>query len=186
MAVHLPVSLSSAALPVSQRAVARLLAISAMVVLVTVVGWLASLIPAAPSGEVSEQLANLRKGMTLYRLGFVNAALINPAFVVMLGAAAVLLVRGPLRPHEVAGALVLGVSWVLPTMAYVAQFALLPRLLDAGAGTEAWFFGNPASVSYWLAMTGYGLFGVGALSSPRGSWPAVRVRSAGCCSLAAP
>ena len=68
-----------------------------------------------------------------------------------------------LPPDEVVGALVLGVYWLLPTLAYVSQFALLPRLLEAGAAAEVWYFGNPASVSYWLAMTGYGLFGIGAL-----------------------
>ena len=75
--MDIPVPSSSATLPFPARAVARLLGISAVIVLVTVVSWLASLIPAAPSGGVSEQLASLREGMTLYRLGFVNAALIN-------------------------------------------------------------------------------------------------------------
>jgi hypothetical protein len=106
-------------------------------------------------------------GMAGYRWGFVNAAVINPAFVIMLGAAALVMARGPLRPYEAAGALVLATYWLLPTLAYVSQFALLPRLLGTGAA-EVWYFGNPASVSYWLAMTGYGLFGIGAvLFAPR-------------------
>ena len=86
----------------------------------------------------------------------------NPAFIVMLYAATMVLARGPLRPHEIAGGLLLAAYWVLPTLAYVSQFALLPRLLDTGVA-ELWYFGNPESVSYWLAMTGYGLFGIGAV-----------------------
>jgi hypothetical protein len=145
------------------RAAVRLLTVSAGVVLVTVVAWLASLVPAAPGGDLAAQLDSLRNGMGLYRWAFVNAAVINPAFVAMLVASWWVLTEGRLRVHEAVGALLLGTYWLLPTLAYVAQFALLPRLLESGTGAEAWYFGNPASVSYWLAITGYGLFGVGAI-----------------------
>lgn len=141
----------------------RLLVVSAWVVLFTVVGWLALLVPAMPSGEVGEQLASLREEMALYRWSFVNAAVINPAFVVMLYVASVLLVTGPWRGLEVVGWLFLATYWLLPTLAYISQVALLPRLLETAGPAEAWYFGNPASVSYWLAMTGYGLFGIGGI-----------------------
>lgn len=143
------------------QALLRLLTMSAWVVLVTVSAWLVLLLPTLPSGELSEQLLRLGEGMAAYRWGFVNAAIINPAFVIMLGTAALVMARGSLRPHEAAGGLILATYWLLPTLAYVSQFALLPRLMGTGAA-EAWYFGNPASVSYWLAMTGYGLFGIGA------------------------
>lgn len=148
--------------PPADPALVRLLVVSASVVLVTVVAWLVVLIPAMPTGEVSEQLASLHEGMAVYRWGFVSAAFINPAFVVMLYAASHVLASGPLRPHEMAGALFIAAYWPLPTVAYVAQFALLPRLLETPAA-QVWYFGNPASVSYWLAMTGYGLLGLGAI-----------------------
>jgi hypothetical protein len=80
----------------------------------------------------------------------------------MLYAATMVFARGPLRAREIAGALLLAAYWVLPSLAYVSQFALLPRLLETDAA-ELWYFGNPESVSYWLAMTGYGLFGIGAV-----------------------
>lgn len=121
-------------------ALVRLLVVSAWVVLVTVLAWLVLLIPAMPTGELGDQLAALREGMGAYRWGFVNAAVINPAFVVMLSAATMVLARGPLRPHEIAGGLLLAAYWVLPTLAYVSQFALLPRLLETGVaelGTSA-------------------------------------------------
>jgi hypothetical protein len=146
----------------ADRGAFRLLAVSAWIVLVTVVAWLAVLIPSLPTGEVDEQLASLGQNMGLYRLGFVSASIINPAFVVMLCAVSVVLVRRPLRSHEVAGGLIVATYWLLPTLAYISQFALLPRLLETG-GAEALYFGNPASVSYWLAITGYGLFGIGAM-----------------------
>lgn len=152
----------AALLPPAGQASVRLLVVSAWVVLVTVVAWLVLLLPAMPTGELGEQLAALREGMGMYRWGFVNAAVINPALVVMLSAATMVLARGPLRPHEIAGGILLAAYWVLPTLAYVSQFALLPRLLDKEAA-ELWYFGNPESVSYWLAMTGYGLFGIGAV-----------------------
>lgn len=145
------------------RALRRLLTVSASVVLFTVVAWLVLLVPAMPTGEVSEQVASLREGMTLYRWSFVNAALINPAVVIMLYAASVLLAGGPWRRSEVVGWLFLATYWLLPTLAYISQFALLPRLLETGGPAEVWYFGDPASVSYWLAVTGYGLFGIGAI-----------------------
>lgn len=145
------------------RGLRRLLTVSASVVLATVVGWLVLLVPAMPTGEVGEQLASLRETMGLYRWSYVNAAFINPALVVMLYGASVLSGARPWRPREVVGWLFLATYWLLPTLAYISQFTLLPRLLEAGGPAEAWYFGNAASVSYWLAITGYGLFGIGAM-----------------------
>lgn len=145
------------------RALRGLLTVGALVVLLTVIAWLVLLVPAVPTGEVGEQVASLQEGMALYRWSFVNAAFINPALVVMLYAASVLLAARPWRRHEVVGWLILATYWLLPTLAYISQFALLPRLLGTGGPAEVWYFGNPASVSYFLAMTGYGLFGIGAM-----------------------
>lgn len=68
-------------------------------------------------------------------------------------------VSRPLRAHEVAGRIFLGTYWLLSTLAYLTQVALLPRLLGTGGPAGAWFFGNPGSASYSLAVVGYGLFG---------------------------
>lgn len=145
------------------RAQRHLLTVSASVVLVTVVGWLVLLVPAMPTGEIGEQLASLRETMALYRWSYINAAFINPALVVMLYAASELSGARRWRLREVVGWLFLATYWLLPTLAYISQFTLFPRMLEAGGPAEAWYFGNAASVSYWLAMTGYGLFGIGAM-----------------------
>jgi MFS family permease len=132
--------------------------------LFVLVGMVVLTVAGAPTGETAtDQLAALRDDATLYRWGFVFAALVSPLLVPSL------LVALRLRTTRAGAAELVGSAFLLAylplvSFAYATQFALLPRLLAAEApNTALWFFESDVSLPYFVDLLGYAIFGVGAV-----------------------
>lgn len=105
-----------------------------------------------------------------YATTYVAAALVNLLTVASLLVLLAVLLQGH-RPRlgEHVGLAFLVAYLPLTLTAYGSQFALLPALADADpAAAELWYFGADPSFPLFLAMLGYGLFGIAVLLlSPR-------------------
>ena len=138
------------------------LLISSGAVIVLVLGWVILMILTAPRGSVEEQLERLRRSSAAYRWNFVNASLIAPPMVTMLVLIRDVPPRGP-GILDGAGTAFLIAYLALITPTYASQYTVLPAVLRKGSAA-AWhlYFGDPESLSYFLGLLAYGLFGVGA------------------------
>lgn len=134
----------------------------AAVLFFLLVTWIALMAATAPRGSEAEQLRRLAADSRLYRLNFVNASLIAPAFVVLLALLLAAPDREPVGALDVAGMSLVAAYAALATISYASQYALLPRLLGREDDPVRWYFGSSDSYPYFLALVGYALFGLGA------------------------
>lgn len=135
---------------------------TAAVFLALLIAWIALMAATAPRGTVDEQLRRLRARSRLYQLTFVNASLIAPTVVTLLALLLAVPDREPPGALDAAGLTLMGAYAALNTLAYTSQYTLLPRLLRTGRDPVRWYFGSHDSYPYFLALTGYAVFGIGA------------------------
>ena len=114
---------------------------------------------AGPQDRLEARLA-VDPDLLPYRLAFVAASLLAPAFVTLL----VLLVwaRGErFGVRDTLAMLLLPAYLVCSSIAYVSQFAMLPRLVELDPSTAAaWYFQDERSVPYALDLLGYAFLGL--------------------------
>jgi hypothetical protein len=132
--------------------------------------WIFLMIKTAPEGTVDQQLIQLSKGITLYRLSFLSASLASfPLAALMMLLA---LFRDPDGSPSFSA--FLGVLLLAPcigsmTAAYVSQYTVFPRLLAdmsivGRSQVKAWYYNNPDSIPYFLALLGHAFFSLSALA----------------------
>jgi hypothetical protein len=114
---------------------------------------------ASPADRLEDQLTD-DPDLLAYRLPFVAASLLAPAFISML----VLLVwaRGEgIGLRDGLAMLLLPGYLICSSVAYVSQYAMLPRLveLDPAAAT-AWYFQDERSIPFALDLLGYAFMGL--------------------------
>ncbi len=114
---------------------------------------------ASPVGRLEDQLAQ-DPDLVAYRLPFVAASLLAPALISML----VLLVwaRGEgIGLRDGLAMLLLPAYLVCSSIAYVSQYALLPRLVELGrSAAGAWYFLDERSIPFSLDLLGYTFLGL--------------------------
>ena len=131
--------------------------------LVVMLLWGGLVVASPPSGGLAEQIAALRSDARLYRWSLVNASLINPAIVAVLVLLLAVPGRRRLAARDYVGVTLLLAYLPVPLIAYGAQYAQLPQLLDSGSTSAAlWYFNNPDSFAYVVTLVGDAMFGVGA------------------------
>jgi len=127
--------------------------------LVALVAMVALMAAVAPAGRLPEQLAD-DPDLVAYRLPFVAASLLAPALISML----VLLVwaRGEgIGIRDGLAMLLLPAYLVCSTVAYVSQYAMLPRLVELDPSTaRVWYFQDERSIPFALDMLGYTFMGL--------------------------
>ena len=121
-------------------------------------------------GTVDQQFIRLSGDTTLYRLSFFSASLTSlplVAFMMLLG-----LFRdsdsGP-SPAALLGVLLLAPYIGSATLAFVSQYTVFPRLLAdmsivGRSHVKAWYYNNPDSIPYFMALLGHAFFSLSALA----------------------
>lgn len=145
----------------TERRLGGALVVASVVFLVAVVAMVVAMGVTAPASDLLEQL-RADADLLAYRVPFVAASLLAPAFVTVL----VLLVwvRGEgLGARETLALLALPAYVVCSSIAYLSQVVALPRLVEMGTAEAApWYFQDARSIPYVLDLLGYAFLGVAA------------------------
>ncbi len=146
----------------SSRVGAALFATAALV-LAALIAMLALVISSAPPPQLEAAFVADPTRFLRYRLGFVSASLLAPAFVTLL--VLLLVARGTPGPgvRDGLGVLFLAMYAPLSSIAYTSQYVMLPRLIEAHpAAAASWYFHDSHSIPYTLDLLGYTFFGIAA------------------------
>ena len=150
-----------------QQKFMRTLFCLAIITLAILILWPVMMVLSQLSGTMDERLAKLAADSTPYRLNFIVASLIAPPLVLVM----IMLSRfhgtkkqTPLLNHF--GMIMLAPYMILVTIAYSAQYTMVPAALAAGDVQTArqWFFENPQGFSYFFNQLGYTFFALSALA----------------------
>ena len=145
----------------TERRLGAALIVASVAFLACIAAMVVAMGLASPAPGLSEQLVT-DPDLLAYRAPFIPASLLAPAFVTML----VLLVwvRGEgVGAREAVALLVLPAYVVCSSIAYVSQYAALPRLVELGpAEAAAWYFQDTRSIPYVLDLLGYVFLGIAA------------------------
>lgn len=151
------------------------LVMAGLAVLVASMGMIASIAVASPAPDLPTQLAT-GESLAPYRLGFVFASLLAPAFVATI--VLLLAARGweAIRTVDRLGLLFLPAYAVCSTIAYTSQYLVLPALIDRDVDAAGiWYFHDERSIPFALDLTGYMLLAIalGLLSFGFLSWSGI-------------
>ncbi|MFC2123435.1 DUF4386 family protein [Bacteroidota bacterium] len=128
--------------------------------------WPLLMIISPYKGSDKEVLLMIAENPTLYKIIFFNASLIAPATIYLLIIYILWQkeVRIPMIGNLVSLIFVCA-YFLLVTIAYVSQYALLPGLLTQGVSdhAEMWYFGSFNSITYFLNQLGYGMLGIAGI-----------------------
>ena len=150
-----------------QQDVQQKLFIPALITLVILILWPVMMTLSELSGTIDEQLAWLSSDALLYRLNFLVASLIAPPLVVvMIGLSRYTPAVKQTPLLDQFGMIMLAPYMLLVTIAYSAQYIMVPAALAAGDVQSArqWFFENPQGFSYFFNQLGYTFFALSALA----------------------
>ena len=142
----------------------RHLVISGILFTAVIVLWPLFIIIAQPANSDENQFEWILNNLTLHRIQFFLAFLISPAIIYLM-LSQLGFTGKQIRFQDIIGYIFLGGYLVLNSISYASQIILLPTYLQGNSQelAEAWNFGNPNSIAYFMNQLGYFFWAVSAI-----------------------
>ena len=149
------VILPEVAVPSDRRLGTALIWAAAAELLVSI-GMAGFILAGSPKSHLAAQLAEQGSLGVLYRLGFVCASLLAPAFLTMLVLLLAARGREAIRLRDWLGVLFLPMYATCSIVAYTSQYVVLPGLIQRDPSRAgAWYFQDDRSIPFAIDLLGY-------------------------------